>query len=134
MSEIYSIIAEKDRPYEWAYEEMTTYFKSPEKYWVVGLERLASKPNVHISIFHRGGDFPDIWRVYWSDSDAVRYDILSNYEQLKAAHPEIVAMLEANGVAAYSMEMERRKRFESLYGRKAPYYAPLSPIKVVKSV
>ena len=49
MSEIYSIIAEKDRPYEWAYEEMTTYFKNPEKYWVVGLEKLTTKPGVHIS-------------------------------------------------------------------------------------
>ena len=131
MSEIYSIIAEKDRPYEWAYEEMTTYFKNPEKYWVVGLEKLTTKPGVHISIFHRGGEYPDIWRVYWSDSDAVRYDILTNYEQLKAAHPEIVAMLEANGIAAYMMEIGRRSRFEKDYGRRAPFYSPLSPIKKV---
>ena len=71
MAEIYRIIPESDRPYNWAFEEMQAF--NPQKYWITKLEQLSTEPNVHISIFHReGDDYPDIWRVYWSDRELQR--------------------------------------------------------------
>ena len=131
MSEFFStIIKAEDRPYEWAKAEMENYFEKPDRFWITGLGDMQFKPGVHVSIFHRDGEQPDIWRVYWSSTDSVKYSILVNYKELKAQYPQMVALLENNGRAAYEQEFARReasrKRRRS---GKAPHYAPLDPVK-----
>ena len=131
MSDVYEPIPVERRPYEWAYREMTTNFKNPDRYRVTKLDELAFSPNVHMAIFHsEDGDRPDIWRVYWSDRDLVKYDILVNYHSLKKEFPEIVGFLERNGVEAYNYEMKKREKTIEENG-EAPYYYPQFPYYVI---
>ena len=130
MAEMFQFIPEKERPYKWAKAEMETYFKDPEKIHVTGLDSLSMKPNIHISVFHKNDNSVDIWRVYWADTDSVKYSILTNYKKLKEECPDVMNMLEKNGVAAYESEMEKRKKQKEKTGH-VPHYEPLSPIKKV---
>ena len=135
MSEIFSILPISVRPYEWARREMEESFPNPNKFWVTKLNKMKVPPNVHISIFHNPGGKPDIWRVYWSDTDTVKYSILLNYDQLKKRHPEIVELLEANGVAAYEAQIERIDKLKEEYGKKYGKklkvdYPALQPFKI----
>lgn len=130
MAEMFQFIPENERPYEWAKAEMETYFKNPERIHVTGLDSLSMKPNIHISVFHKNDNSVDIWRVYWADTDSVKYSILTNYKKLKEECPDVMNMLEKNGVAAYESEMEKRKKQKEKYG-SVPHYEPLSPIKKV---
>ena len=120
MSEIFSILPVSVRPYEWAKREMNANFKNPDRFWITDLDEMSFPTNVHVSIFHKKNEELAIWRVYWSDTDSVKYSILLNYEELKKNHPELVALLEANGVTAYEEEIKR-------FGEKRIDYQPLQP-------
>ena len=106
---MYCMILIKDRPYEWARREMEEHFPNPDKFHITELDQRVEKPNVHVSIFHRGEDEPTIWRVYWADTDSVKYSILTNYSQLKLRHPELVKQLERNGKWAYEQMIANQK-------------------------
>lgn len=123
MSEFYCIIPDSKRPYEWAYQEMTENFPNPEKFRVVDLDQLKFEPGVHMSFFHTEEQGkPNIIRVYWADTDSVKYSILLNYYELLSRHESIVKMLESNGRAAYDSELRKV--------HKTITYDPLRPIKI----
>ena len=126
MAEMFRMIPVNERPYEWARAELETYFKDAKKVRIVNLEELALKPNVHVSVFHKDGASIDIWRVYWSDTDSVKYSILTNYRELNEKHPETMKLLINNGIAAYELEVKRHQS-----NAKAQSYKPLVPIKKV---
>ncbi|MCQ2570899.1 MAG: hypothetical protein MJ154_01475 [Candidatus Saccharibacteria bacterium] len=130
MSGIYRIIPSSERAYEWARGELKGYFKNPDHFRVHKLNELKPSKKIHVSIFHLDGRGPDIWRVYWEETDSVKYSILENYQELKKNHPEIVAELEKAGKEAYEREYDRKKRYESKYG-KSVNYRPLSAIMEV---
>lgn len=130
MTDIYKLIPIDERPYEWAKAELETFFKDASRYRVTDLEKVTMKPNVHISIFHKDDESIDIWRVYWSDSDSVKYSILENYQELKDKHPDIVSMLERNGVAAYESEKNKQQNFTER-NKNAKIYKPLSHIREI---
>ena len=130
MGEIISILQESVRPYEWAKAEMTENFPDPDKFWITKLDKLKLPQNVHVSIFHDPEGKLDIWRVYWSDTDSVKYSILLNYDKLSLIYPDIVKMLELNGVAAYEQELQRARRYNAQYGEsRKVFYRPLQPFK-----
>ena len=130
MADIFQFIPVEDRPYEWAKAEMNTYFKNPDRYHITDLDSLSVKPNTHISVFHKDGESVDIWRVYWNDTDSVKYSIITNYKELKEKYPDIMRILENNGVAAYKSEIEKRNKHKEKYG-SVPNYEPLMPVKKV---
>lgn len=130
MGEIISILQRDVRPYEWAKAEMQEIPRDPDEYWITDLDELSIPPDVHVSIFHDPEGKLDIWRVYWSDTDSVKYSILLNYDELNSIYPDIVKMLEANGVAAYELELKRlRKHNAKCDPSRRVSYKPLQPFR-----
>ena len=104
MTEIYRIIPEKDRAYEWARKQQMRYFKKPTVYKLVDLDKPGGEPDAVISIFHKkdgGKNDPDIILVYWEDDGCFRYSLLANYNEIKDKYPTIVQLYEENGERAY---------------------------------
>ena len=125
---MYCMIPVKDRPYEWARREMEEHFPNPDKFHITELDQRTEKPNVHVPVFHRGEDEPAIWRVYWADTDSVKYSILTNYRQLKLRHPELVKQLERNGKWAYE-QMIKNQKGKITYKALQPFAVTMPPFK-----
>ncbi len=112
MSEIYRIIPEKERAYEWAHRQQMRYFEKPEVFHLVDLDKLDMSPHTTVSIFHKEGGGgkkdPDIIRVEWHDKGCFKYSILSNYSEIKEKCPAIVKMLEQNAQIAYDVALHQK--------------------------
>ncbi len=96
------IIPEEERPYVWAKREMELLFPKPDRFRIHNISELVNKPNSHLSLFKRGDDEPVILRVWWNDTQSVKYDIVMNFDEMYAESPDIVEMLLRNGVYVYN--------------------------------
>ena len=94
--------------YAWAKDEMDRYFPKPDRFRITKLEEMTFKPTSHVSLFTGKSGDPVILRVYWYDTDSVKYSIVCNYDELKASCPEKLRILEAHAYEAYMMEMKKR--------------------------
>ncbi len=95
--------------YSWARNEMDRFFPKPDRFRLTKLEELTFKPDSHMSVFAGPADQPVILRVYWYDTDSVKYSIICNYDELKDTCPEKLAVLEEHGYEAYMMEQKKRQ-------------------------
>ena len=124
MGDIFELIPEEERPYRWAYQEMMMIPR--EKPVRLSLDSLVIPFDMHCSLFHAEDPaLPDIYRAYWYSTDSVLYYTITNYEEIRKKHPEIVKLLENCGRNAYEREWSRiRKALDE--GVSIPDYPPLS--------
>ncbi|MBQ6395649.1 MAG: hypothetical protein IJH87_04840, partial [Atopobiaceae bacterium] len=108
-NELITIVPESRRPYIWARNEMRMYFPKPDRFHITKLEEYRNRTNTHMSFFVGEPDEDVIMRVYWSDTNSVKYSIVTNYNELKAEHPEIVGLFVRNGVQAYEEFLAREQ-------------------------
>lgn len=131
MADVFELIPEEKRPYRWAYLEMMMILqrsKDPGKPNRIRLllDSLVIPFDMHVSLFHSEDPaMPDIYRAYWYSTDSVSYYTITNYQELREKHPEIVALLENCGRNAYEREQSLIR--EALkFGARIPDYPPLS--------
>lgn len=105
-----TIEPEERRPYIWARNEMRRFFPNPDYFRLTNLDERVDKPLTHFSLFPGGPGEHSILRVFWLDTNSVKYSIITNYAQLKREHPELVALYERNGRYAYEQELEMARR------------------------
>lgn len=89
------------KAYEWAETEMNLWFPNPDHFIITDLELRNEKYDTHLSLFRGTDNIPGIVRVFWIADNIVKYSIVDNYNELKTSHPEIVKLLEQNGIYAY---------------------------------
>lgn len=103
---IIRLIPPEEQAYEWARREMEAYFPKPDRIRLKNLDQVVDKPMTHMSFFRKDENNPVILRVYWADTDSVKYSIIVNYDELYREHPELVELFLRNGQYAYE---EKRK-------------------------
>lgn len=129
-AETLQFIPAEDRPYYWAFREMKrvslkhTFAKLP------ALDDLAFDGNIHQSVYHIGEDNkPDILRTADFDEGKVRYDILQNYFESCAEYPEMMGVLERNGVDEYKLALEKHSKLAEDSDEDV-YSASLDPVRL----
>ena len=115
---IIRLIPPEEQAYEWARKEMERYFPKPDRYRLVNLQKAPDRPMVHKSFFRKGETDPVIMRVFWADTNSVRYIIIENYDELRTEHPELVERLLLNGQYAYEEILKKDPEYVTglLYG------------------
>ena len=89
------------RAYNWALGEMIKLFPKPDHFILTDLNDRVEKPHTHVSIFRGKSSDPVILRVYWKNTDRVKYSIIDNYNDLYSEAPQMVELLERNGVYVF---------------------------------
>lgn len=111
-------IPPEEQAYEWARKEMERYFPRPDRFILVNPENSA-EDLVNKSLFRKGEDDPVILRVYWPDTDSVKYSVVVNYEDLAEENPGYVGQLLLNGQYAFeeALRIDPDHVTELLYGK-----------------
>ena len=129
-AETLQFIPAEERPYYWAFREMKrismkhTFAKLP------ALDDMAFDGNIHQSVYHIGEDNkPDILRTSVFDEGKVRYDILQNYYESCAEYPEMMGVLERNGIDEYKLALEKHSRLSEESDEEV-YSASLDPVRL----
>jgi hypothetical protein len=119
-AKIIRMIPPEERPYEWARKEMEKYFPNPDRFRLTNLDKRTDEPNTQVSLFRKGAEDPVILRVYWFDTNSVKYSIIVNYDELYAEYPVLVDQLFRNGIAAYEAFEKADPHYVNsiLYGRQ----------------
>lgn len=126
---IYEIIPVSERPYYWAYREMKMYYPHPKRLKLIGLDTVSFSSVLHKSIFHIDDrSKPDILRIYWRDDQRLNYMVLTNYNEIKENHPEMLGLLERNGKAVYDYYIRKREELVRQH-KKVTDYEPFSPYR-----
>ena len=123
MGETKRYIPIRERPYEWAYNEMLRTSCEPQ---VVRLQTLtepcADATGNKISFFGSTDiSRPCIVRAFWKEGNLVRYSIVDNYYTLKREYPDIVALREKDGVDDYLHAVHDMEIASETHGRSVPY-------------
>ena len=118
---IIRLIPSEDQAYEWARKEMERYFPKPDRIRLRGLDKIVDKPMTHKSFFRKDENSPVILRVYWADTDSVKYSIIVNYNELYREHPELVELFLRNGQYAYEEMLRNNPDYvhHILYGSRS---------------
>ena len=95
------------RAYEWAERQMNRLFPEPDVFKITGIERWRAKPNTHVSLFRGMGGDEAIVRVYWADTNSVKYSRVVNYAELLLEAPDVVDTLERNGLEVFEMALAK---------------------------
>ena len=121
--ETLTVIPPEDQAYEWARKEMERFFPKPDRFRIQNLDRISNRLSASRALFRKGKDDPVILRVYWPDTDSVKYSIVANYDELCEEHPELVEQLLLNGRYAYEDMVKRAPQYvnELLYGKGSKY-------------
>lgn len=113
-AELITIVPEGRRAYVWARNEMRKYFPKPDRYRITKLDERRDKTGVHVSMFVGEPDEEAIWRVFWMDTNSVKYSIVVNYDELRSEHPELVDQLIRNGQQAYEEQLAFEREAKDL--------------------
>ncbi len=113
MSENKSIAVEKTArarrlaAYRWASVDMEVHApKEIDHFKIVNLKGRADKPNTHVSLFRGEANNPVILRVWWNDTNSVKYSIVDNYNELRAESVDLTEQLERNALFVFDHEMK----------------------------
>ncbi|MBQ1484292.1 MAG: hypothetical protein IIZ42_03200 [Eubacterium sp.] len=111
-------IPPEEQAYEWARKEMEMFFPKPDHFILVNLENSAGD-TVNKSLFRKGDEDPVILRVYWPDTDSVKYSVVMNYDDMVEENPGYVGQLILNGQYAFeeALRIDPDHVTELLYGK-----------------
>ena len=121
--ETLTAIPPEEQAYEWARREMEKFFPKPDRFHILDLDKRVERPRVHESLFRKGPEDPVILRVYWADTDSVKYSIVVNFDELYSEHRELVERLLKKGQDAFDDVVKREPWYinELFYGKGSEY-------------
>ena len=91
--------------YNWAASQMKEMFPNPDRYNIKNLKNRVEKLNSHISLFRGEKTDPVIVRVYWKNTNSVKYSIVDNYNEMRRESADMVDLLERNGIYVFEQSM-----------------------------
>ncbi len=93
--------------YLWAEEEMNRMFPKPDVFQIKNLKNRREKPHTHVSLFRGLSADEAIVRVFWADTNSVKYSRVANYPELRMESSDLVDLLERNGLYVYEQALAR---------------------------
>lgn len=99
--------------YLWAEKEMNSMFPHPDNFRIKNLKNRREKPNTHVSLFRGYSTDEVIVRVYWADSNRVKYSRVANYPELREESSDLVDLLERNGLYIYEQALAHTQALAS---------------------